>query len=196
LIQHKSLSCGLTFAHANRRAIPGYGSYHPDKRLAVAFGETYFPIGKILLVSWGLSMRISSLNLGLLGFLVLAAPAEAQQRTTAQALMSKVADLLGHTLRLDKLGCFVTDTDTLKCTTYTGVYIVPRDVVPASLKAKIRASCGGIIEFEDEPFCLFDGVFTPSSMERGRGQVTDGDRSVDGDILILYSPPIALTLHR
>ena len=141
-------------------------------------------------------MRISGLGLALLGLLALPVVAEAQQRVTAPVLIKNVANLLGHTLRLDKLGCFVADDDTLKCTTYTGVYIVPRDVAPASLKTKIKASCGDIIEFEDEPFCLFDGVFTPSSMERGRGQVTDGDRSVDGDVLILYSPPIALTPHR
>jgi hypothetical protein len=141
-------------------------------------------------------MRISGLGLALLGLLASPAVAETQQRVTAPALINNVANLLGHTLRLDKLGCFVADDGKLKCTTYTGVYIVPRDIVPASLKAQIKASCGGLIEFEDEPFCLFDGVFTPSSMERGRGQVTDGDRSVDGDVLILYSPPIALTPHR
>jgi hypothetical protein len=141
-------------------------------------------------------MRISGFGLGLLGLLASPVVADAQQRVTAPVLINNVASLLGHTLRLDKLGCFVADDDKLKCTTYTGVYIVPGDVVPASLKTKIKASCGDIIEFEDEPFCLFDGVFTPSSMERGRGQVTDGDRSVDGDVLILYSPPIALTPHR
>jgi hypothetical protein len=141
-------------------------------------------------------MRIYGLGLALLGVAASPAVAETPQRVTAPALIANVANLLGHTLRLDKLGCFVADDDKLKCTTYTGVYIVPRDIVPASLKAAVKSSCGDIIEFEDEPFCLFDGVFTPSSMERGRGQVTDGDRSVDGDVLILYSPPIALTPHR
>lgn len=133
-------------------------------------------------------MRISGLQLALLGLLASPVVVEAQQRVTAPMLNKNVANLLGHTLRLDKLGCFVADDDRLKCTTYTGVYVVPGNVTPASLKAKIKASCGDIIEFEDEPFCLFDGVFTPSSMERGRGQVADGDRSVDGDVLILFSP--------
>jgi hypothetical protein len=141
-------------------------------------------------------MRISGFKMALLGFLASSAVADAQQRVTAPMLVNNVANLLGHSLRVDKLGCFIADDDRPKCTTYTGVYILPRDVVPASLKAKIKASCGDIIEFEDEPFCLFDGVFTPSSMKRGRGQVTDGNRSVDGDVLILYSPPIALTRHR
>jgi hypothetical protein len=141
-------------------------------------------------------MRITSLGLALLGLLASPAAAEAQQRVTAAALIKNAANLLGHSLRLDKLGCFVADDDRLKCTTYTGVYIVPSDVLPAPRKAQIKAHCGDILEFEDEPFCLFDGVFTPSSMERGRGQVTDGDRSVDGDVLILYSPPIALTPHQ
>ena len=141
-------------------------------------------------------MRLTCLVLALLGSLGSSASAEPTRRVTVPTLINNVANLLGHPLRLDKIGCFVAGDDTLKCTTYTGVYIVPHDVAPASLKAKIKSSCGGIIEFEDEPFCLFDGIFTPSSMERGRGQVTDGDSSVEGDVLILYSAPIALTPHR
>ena len=141
-------------------------------------------------------MRISGLSLALLGLLVSSSVTKAQQKVTTQTLINNVADLLGHSLRLNKIGCFFADDDTIKCTTYTGVYIVSRNIFPASVKAKIKSHCGDIIEFEDEPFCLFDAVFTPAAMERGKGQVTDGDRSIDGDVLILYSTPLALTPHR
>ena len=141
-------------------------------------------------------MRISVLGFALFGSFIAPMEAGAQQRVTAAELTKNVANLLGHTLRLERLGCFVSDNDTLKCTTYSGVYIVPRDVVPASLNARIRANCGGLAETETDPSCLFDGVFTPSSMERGRGSVTHGDQSVESDVLILFSPPISLTTHR
>ena len=141
-------------------------------------------------------MRTSSFALALA--LAFAAPAGAiaQQRVTAPQLVANAGSLLGHALRLDKLGCFVADDDQIKCTSYTGVYIVAHDIVPAAVKAKIQAHCGDLIEFEDAPFCLFDGVFTPSSIEKGRGQVTAGDRSVDGDVVILSAPSIALTPRR
>ncbi len=141
-------------------------------------------------------MRISCFGAALA--LIFAPPvgAYAQQRVTAPQLVANAGNLLGHALRLDKLGCFVADDDQVKCTSYTGVYIIARNIAPASVKANIQAHCGDIIEFEDEPFCIFDGVFTPSSMEKGRGQVTAGDRSVDGDVVILNAPSIALTARR
>lgn len=141
-------------------------------------------------------MRMVCVGLTLIGLFVSPGLAEAQKRVTAAELSSNVANLLGHDLRIGKIGCFVAEDGRFKCTTYTGVYIAPRDVAPASLKAKIKAECGGLVEMEDDPSCLFDGVFTPSSMERGRGQVTRGDRSVESDVLILNSPPITLTPHR
>lgn len=141
-------------------------------------------------------MRLSGFGLAFVLAFATPAGADAQQRVTAPQLVANAGSLLGHALRLDKLGCFVADDDQIKCTSYTGVYIVAHDIVPASVKAKIEAHCGDLLEFEDEPFCMFDGVFTPSSMEKGRGQVTAGDRSVDGDVVIFSAPSIALTARR
>ncbi len=121
--------------------------------------------------------------------------AKAAEKPSAAALARDPARFLNHQLRIDKLGCFFSPEAGYRCTTYGGVYVLPGDIAPADVKTKIKADCGGIVEDEDDPSCLFDLVFTPSAVGRGVGQIVKGDRSAEGPVWMVHAAFATLTPH-
>ena len=133
------------------------------------------------------------LVIALVGLVGATSGVESAERPSLAALARNPAAFLGHQLRIDKLGCFVSPEGSYRCTTYGGIYILPAEIAPDKVKTKIKAECGGIVEDESDPSCLFDLVLTPSAVTKGVGQIVEGDRSVEGPVWMIEAPSASLT---
>ena len=125
-----------------------------------------------------------------------AAWAQSARTVGSEAFDRDPAALLNQPIRVARLGCFSTPGSGYRCTTYHGAYVLLGTVAPAAMKAKIDAECGGIVEAEDDPSCLFDVVFTPLSVGKGTGDIVKGDESVRGSVWMVRAATGTATLHR
>jgi hypothetical protein len=121
--------------------------------------------------------------------------AQTAQRTSAGVFARDPARFLNQLVRVDKLGCFFSPEAGYRCTAYNGLYVVAGEMSPPAIKHKIEAECGGIVEEEDDPGCLFDLVFTPLSVAKGQGQLVQGDRSVTGQVWMVQAATVRATAH-
>lgn len=127
------------------------------------------------------------------GILAAATSAQATETVSVAAFGGDPTRFLHHEMRLAKLGCFSSTGADVRCTSYNGVYVLARDISPSRLKKEIDDRCGGIVEEEDDPLCLFDAVFTPVAARRGKGVVIKGDHSVAKPVWILQAGTVTLT---
>ena len=128
--------------------------------------------------------------------LATAAAAQTAQRVTLAELGRDPERFFNHRIRVDNIGCFQTEESGFRCTTYRGAYLVPSEIVPASMKSNIRNNCGGINEAESDPACMFDVVFTPSGAEMGVGDVVANDESRRGPVWMVQAGPVTIIPHR
>lgn len=135
-------------------------------------------------------------TVSLVCLIVTAPSARAAERISAAVFGRDPTRFTDHQIRIDKLGCFFSPDAGYRCTTYAGAYVLLGDVAPAGVRAKIKAECGGIVEGEDDPSCLFDLVFTPSGSSKGVGQIVKGDRAVQGTVWMVKAASATLSLHR
>jgi hypothetical protein len=126
----------------------------------------------------------------------IAACAQSVERVPLSRFGADPARFVNHRIRIDRVGCFFYPEAGLECTTYRGLYVVPGEVVPGVMKAAIEGECGGIVETEDDPNCLFDITFTPVGVTRGVGTVTKGDKSVEGSIWKVQTSSVSVAPHR
>lgn len=130
------------------------------------------------------------------GLLAAAASAQAAEPVSIAAFGRDPTRFLNHEIHLAKLGCFSSTGADVRCTTYNGVYVLARDITPPALKKAIDHRCGGIVEGEDDPFCLFDAVFTPVAAGKGKGVVVEGDHSVSQTVWMIQAGTLTLMQHR
>jgi hypothetical protein len=139
-------------------------------------------------------MRILGLCL-VVSFMGTAAFAQSAQRVAAIAFSRDPARFLNQRIRVDGLGCWSVDA-AYRCTTYKGLYVIPGEIAPAATKKAIGDECGGIVEDEEDPGCLFDLVFTPLAVTKGEGRLSQGDRSVTGQVWMVQTDSLTAVPRR
>lgn len=122
-----------------------------------------------------------------------AAAAQTLQRVSPLVFGRDPAHFLNQRIRVDNVGCFFYPEAGYRCTTYKGLYVVSGEIAPPAIKKTIGDECGGKVEFEDDPGCLFDLVFTPVAVTKGEGQLIQGDRAVTGQVWMVRTDSITAT---
>lgn len=111
-----------------------------------------------------------------------AAFAQTPTRVTAAAFARDPGRYLNRPVSVEKMGCLSDFKGGYICTSYRGLYVTSSQLSPPNVAKDVNESCGGKTEFEDEPDCMFDIVFTPVGLVKDVGLVTHGDKSVTGPI--------------
>jgi hypothetical protein len=121
--------------------------------------------------------------------------AQTPPRISGNAFARDPARYLNQRIRVDDFACWSND-GAYRCESGKELDVLPHDVGPAAAKQKITEECGGLDGVERTPGCVFDLVFTPTSLAKGDGNITRNGVSSTGQIWIVQTDSVTAVPRR
>jgi hypothetical protein len=122
------------------------------------------------------------------------APA-AEQAVSAAAFAQNPAQYLNRRIMVGDFACY-SDGSAYRCASGIGLDLVSPLMAPGAAKKKIDGECGAFDGIERTPGCVFDLVFTPTSVAKGEGDIVRNGVATTGVIWIIQATNVIASTHR
>jgi hypothetical protein len=123
------------------------------------------------------------------------ASAQTPQHVSAAAFARDPGHFLNQRIRVDDFACWNLE-GAYRCESGKELDVIPLDISPAAVKQKIVEECGGNDGVERTPGCVFDLVFTPTSLAKGPGNIIRNEVVSTGPIWIVQTGSVSAIPRR